>query len=275
MIAQFRKREIQEASRQFRKKCRIDDYGIADLFKECELAGCVVIRYPLEAGAISGMTMEMEGEQIIYTNSAERLSREIFTLAHEIGHLRLHFTHSVRTFEDSSESLSWRVENEMEEEANLFAACLLMPEAEVKEYVHLRLGEKKPAEWTALDIANMMVAFQVSYELILNRLENLSVINSGERKRLEMQKGEYRVTKLLQLTGNAGRLNERTNEKRLPLKYLQWVIHNYNHSIIPLETLEKALCYFDLSVQDISDEIKLKEDDVERLSFDQLLKERP
>ena len=38
---------------------------------------------------------------------------------------------------------------------------------------------------------------------------------------------------------------------------MEWVVDNYNNRVIPQETLERSLGYFDVSMEDISDEIHL------------------
>ena len=52
-------------------------------------------------------------------------------------------------------------------------------------------------------------------------------------------------------------------------EYIEYVIYNYNHNAIPLETLEKALAYYHLTIEDISDKLVEKveeeEDDLDAL----------
>ena len=81
-----RKREIRIKADSFRVKCKISRYGIIDLFKECERLGYKLLRYPLGENADLGFTVKRDNDIVIFTNSCSRLSREIFTLAHEIGH---------------------------------------------------------------------------------------------------------------------------------------------------------------------------------------------
>lgn len=85
-----RKREIRIKADGFRETCKMGSYGIEDLFKECERAGYKLIRYPLGEEADLGFAMKRDRDTIIFTNTSIRLAREIFTLAHEIGHALLH-----------------------------------------------------------------------------------------------------------------------------------------------------------------------------------------
>jgi IrrE N-terminal-like domain len=62
---------------------------------------------------------------LIVNSDAKKRNRNRFTLAHELGHFICHRDLS-DSFEDTSDSINDFV-NEIEEEANLFAAWLLMP----------------------------------------------------------------------------------------------------------------------------------------------------
>ena len=71
--------------------------------------------------AISG-AVDHRGKTI-YINADEPTVRQHFTLAHEIGHVRLHAGETAVDFRDSL----MVPRNDREREANLFAAELLMP----------------------------------------------------------------------------------------------------------------------------------------------------
>nr|BDD45678.1 hypothetical protein 1 [bacterium] len=77
--------------------------------------------------------------------------RELFTIAHEIGHIMLHYKwpsdaewiKRCEDFEKTGELSMYRKEyNRVEFEANLFAACFLMPEKEFKS-MFLELAKEK------------------------------------------------------------------------------------------------------------------------------------
>lgn len=46
-----------------------------------------------------------------------------------------------------------------------------------------------------------------------------------------------------------------SEETCLPYEYIDYVIYNYNHNAIPKETLEAALSYYKLTLDDISDRL--------------------
>ena len=145
-----RKREIRIKADSFRVKCKISRYGIIDLFKECERLDYKLLRYPLGDNADLGFALNKDNDIVIFTNSCSRLSREIFTLAHEIGHVILHLNDE-SSFIDDSITINGRSTDEKEQEANYFAACLLMQADDVGRFIDLGIqdfGEKVCQRWT-------------------------------------------------------------------------------------------------------------------------------
>lgn len=125
-MLESRKRDIRKQAYAFREKCKVSRYGIIDLFKECERSGYKLLRYPLGSEADLGFVIRKDNDIVIFTNTSSRLAREIFTLAHEIGHIVLHFEKE-NTFIDDAITITGKNADEKEQEANYFASCLLMP----------------------------------------------------------------------------------------------------------------------------------------------------
>lgn len=263
-----RRREIRIKADSFRERCKVSRYGIIDLFKECERCGYKLLRYPIGEDADMGFVMKKDADTIIFTNTNSRLSREIFTLAHEIGHITLHME-NMTSFIDDAITISGRSTDEKEQEANYFAACLLMPEDEVEKFLDLEMEDFEHNGLSAMDIARIMSEFNVSFEMALNRLENLNRINCAERTRLDNERNQLRVSNLLRSVGGNRRLNEANGEIEIPYEYIDYVIHNYNHHAIPLETLERVLEYYHLSLEDVGDKIINHEQDDD--DFDDLI----
>lgn len=247
-----RMKEIQIIADNFRQDCRELSYGLADIFDECDRKGFQLVRYPIGEDGVLGFAQIRGDDKIIFSNSSVRLAREIFSVAHELGHMRLHMDEN-GSYVDDERTLGGYIEDEREKEANYFAACLLMPEDKVYKYISMEKKEGK--SWTALDIARMMTAFGVSFEMALNRLQNLGKIDAQTRTQIDNQKNQQKVTNLLQVIGGNSRLNVCSNEKRIPQRYMDWVIFNYNKGVIPVETLKRALQYFDVTLDDISEEL--------------------
>lgn len=262
MLSINRKREIRIKAEAFREKCKISRYGIIDLFMECDRCGFKLLRYPLGEEADLGFSMKRDNDIIIFTNTSSRLSREIFTLAHEIGHTRLHME-GADSFIDDAVTIADKSTDEKEQEANYFAVCLLMPADEVDKFLDLETDYFSEHTISAMDIARMMSEFNVSFETALNRLENLEKIGSREKIKLDNVRNMLRVGNLLKSVGGNNKLNEPSGVTSLPYEYIDYVIYNYNHKAIPKETLEKVLTCYGLSVDDISDKlmVQTREDD--------------
>lgn len=248
-----RKREIRIKADSFRVKCKISRYGIIDLFKECERLGYKLLRYPLGDNADLGFAVKKDNDNIIFTNSCSRLSREIFTFAHEIGHVILHLNDE-GSFIDDSITIS-RSTDEKEQEANYFAACLLMPSDDVSRFIDLEIQDFGKKDLSAMDIARIMSEFNVSFDMALNRLESLGIIDINQKLRLDNERTLKKVGNLLRSVGGNAKLNEPSNVLDIPHKYIEYVIYNYNHNAVPKETLEKVLACYQLSIEDISDKL--------------------
>ena len=126
------------------------------------------IRMPEFIGSLpSGVLAETEDYSwSIFLKNTDSLTRQRFTIAHELGHFLLHrgqpFVDAFvagETFYRSDE------DNEVEKEANYFAACLLMPAVEVKK------------SWPKFsDPGELAKHFQVSEVSMTFRLKNLGLI---------------------------------------------------------------------------------------------------
>lgn len=259
-----RRKEIRIIADSVREKCKVSRYGIIDLFRECERLGYKLIRYPLGENATLGFTMIKENDTIIFTNSSYRLSREIFTLAHEIGHVVLHMNIE-HSFIDDNATLSDNYEDDKEKEANYFAACLLMPDDVVDKFLDLELVDFPNNSLSALDIARIMSEFNVSFDMALVRLEVLGKIKSNERTRLDNERNQNRVGNLLKSVGGNSKLNEANGSIYIPYEFIEYVIYNYNHNAIPKETLEKVLDYYHLTMEDISDRLICHDEETDDL----------
>lgn len=264
-MQEIRRREIRIKADSVRQKCKVNKYGIIDLFKECEREGYKLIRYPLGENVDLGFTLLKDNDTVIFTNTSNRLSREIFTLAHEIGHVILHMNNGDSYIEDNV-TISGRSTDDKEQEANYFAACLLMPADEVEKFLDLEIADFSKRDLSAMDIARIMSEFNVSFDMALNRLENLGKINTDERLRLDNERIQKRVGNLLRSVGGNAKLNEASENIDIPYEYIEYSIYNYNHNAIPKETLESVLDCYQLTLEDISDKLSNPAEEVDNLN---------
>jgi Zn-dependent peptidase ImmA (M78 family) len=237
---------IEKTAENVRAECNVTDYGFQNIFEAAEKAGYRVIRYPVGKDSFLGFALIKDAERIIFSNSSLILAREIFSVAHEIGHQKLHLSAQGSTI-IKDDDFNDRDENEIE--ANYFAACLLMPVEKVDKFIRLELGEKKAATWNGLDVARIQSAFNVSYDMALVRLKALGIVDGSLFDKLKLEKAERTTTKLLQVINGNADLCKPTEAKKVPAEYLCWVISNYNDKLIPLKSLETALNYVDLNFE--------------------------
>lgn len=117
---------------------------------------------------ISGTLKLHNGRWKIYINRSDSSTRQLFTLAHELGHYFLHR-------EDADEFVDGEyVMNRMEEtkyqkeelEANEFAGNLVMPERMIRD----KVGEGQPTDDMVIDLAHL---FHVSPLAMAIRLRSL------------------------------------------------------------------------------------------------------
>lgn len=141
-----------------------------------EQLGASITYEPFE-GNVSAMLYRDERRTVIGVNSKHPCRRQRFSIAHEIGHLRLHpgrpviLDHLVRVnFRDERSSLATDQE---EIAANAFAAELLMPATLVAREVDRHLGLVGASDSRL--IGKLADAFKVSKAAMGIRLVNLGI----------------------------------------------------------------------------------------------------
>lgn len=131
----------------------------------------ILERYDLTAAVGEFEDEEVSGayereHKMIYVAEDEPANRKAFTIAHEIGHYFLHETKKHEVFY-RAQIINIPDEGKKEEqEANWFAAALLMPEGQLEHYYNL-----------TKDIGELAVVFGVSSTAVYFRLKNLGIVS--------------------------------------------------------------------------------------------------
>jgi Zn-dependent peptidase ImmA (M78 family) len=139
--------------------------------------GARLVFEPLGAD-VSGMLYRAEGNAVIGVNSHHAKTRQRFTIAHEIGHLRLHpgkpmfVDRSVRI--DKRDAVASLGVDRDEIEANSFAAALLMPESMIVDMIK-QWPTHRGTEVGSDVIARLAHRFEVSQQAMELRLANLGL----------------------------------------------------------------------------------------------------
>jgi Zn-dependent peptidase ImmA (M78 family)/transcriptional regulator with XRE-family HTH domain len=159
---------IQEIASQFRHRIGLGDAPIANLFEAVEGVGLKVLRYPIAAEKFFGLgACSANSGAFILINSNVTIERQIFTLAHEIGHLIFHRGEYQDTLKEEGTK---EEEKPREEVANYFAGHLLVCQPEFED-AYRRFNK---------DILKLKIHFRVSYQTILRRLADMKLIDYGK-----------------------------------------------------------------------------------------------
>lgn len=138
---------------------------IRDLTLLVERAGIFVIHSSLADTNISGVTFSIPGmPPIVMLNKNQPADRLRYSLAHELGHLVMHRLPSVT----------------MEDEANAFAAALLMPEEDIR---HSFVGRKIDLSI----LAALKPEWRVSMAALLMRARDLGSVSQNQAQYLWKQ----------------------------------------------------------------------------------------
>lgn len=260
--------EIEKRALKIRQEHNIQTYGVKDIFSLMAQRDIDLIRYPFGKDIVLGFSTIFEGKKTIVSNSSEILSREIFTIAHELGHI-------IYDFEDHTQNIKIDVdindidENISEDRAFHFANCFLMPEEELLKFIKYEL-KKKPNTLNALDIVRIQIEFQVSYASAVMRLFKIKAINSKHKSELFNERNQFTSEKLFEMLETDKKLLKPLNAIKVPLRYLDYVVTNYENGYIPYSSLNKALALIGIDSKD------LKKDDVkkdEELDIDDVFEE--
>ncbi len=163
-------KRIAAIATQFRHRLGLGDAPILNLFEATEEIGLKVLRQPLSIKGFFGLSAcsADQGAFVLVNNHSLTIERQLFTLAHEIGHLIFHRDEYQDTLvkEGTSEE-----EKAREDVANYFAGHLLVPQAELEQMYQL-----------TTNIVKLKQHFRVSYQVILTRLAQMEVIDYAKEK---------------------------------------------------------------------------------------------
>jgi Zn-dependent peptidase ImmA (M78 family) len=130
------------------KKCPIDVF---------ELAHMLEVNVRLADITDEGLLHFIEGIPTIFVRYNAPNTHKRFTIAHELGHLFLHSNENMLNiyFRDTSYSVS----NDMEQQANRFAANILIPEFEL--IALIKQGKTKEQMANYFDVSQGVLDWQI------------------------------------------------------------------------------------------------------------------
>jgi len=261
-----RKLEIERAALDLRNRFKIESYGIRNIFSIVDKMDIYLIRIPLGRDTICGFSTVFEGKKVIVSNSSEILSREIFTIAHEIGHCEFDLDIEEQRIIIDTE-INSNTDDFIEKRADYFAAVFLLPEEQIRNYIKYEL-EKDPSHIRALDVIRMQIEFSASFAAIVLRLYELGFINSELKNRLFDERDSVTSKKLFKAMNLNDDLIKSAEILKVPNKYYEYVFSNYENGYVVFDKLKEALELVEFDTSDI-EESKTHED--EDVDLDELL----
>jgi Zn-dependent peptidase ImmA (M78 family) len=162
--------EFNETARDFRKKWNIDEYSPIDLFSVVlDKIDNLTLIFLKSEGDLSGSCIEHNNQKVIFINTQHSLGRQRFTVAHELYHLIIN--QSIHSNNSRSQ---------IERDADQFASLLLLPHSALINYEEVN----NITEWDLDSVIKTEQYFQVSHNLLLNRLLLLKKITRKEYESL-------------------------------------------------------------------------------------------
>ena len=122
---------------------------------------------------VSGFLLQTREGKIIGVNGSQSVVRQRFTIAHELGHSKLHELEAIHVDHgfriDYRNHESSRGKNTLEKEANYFAAGLLMPESFLQADLADKLIDMNDEEL----VDRLATKYEVSSQAMSYRLINI------------------------------------------------------------------------------------------------------
>lgn len=214
-------RQGEDAALALRHRLRLSD-GPVNVWEVIRRAGVALALEDFGEEGGDGRYLNKDGRALIVINIANRVSRQRFTAAHELGHHEMH-RHTQRNLVIRDDDIFGRPNDPLEKAANAFAGNFLAPAAGLAE----RLGEKRGKHVTAEDVVSLMGDFGLSYEATVNRLNNANLINQAQRLSL-LEEGRGNVEWMLNEAGiDEAKLFP--PKQPLPADYVDRVITLWKH----------------------------------------------
>lgn len=166
-----------EVASKLRMLWKLPPGPVQNLVRTVEDAGGIVIRFNFGTSKVDALSQWIEGcPPVFLINDAIPTDRMRFTLAHEIGHIVMHRV----------------ISENMEREADAFAAEFLMPETQIRPHLSFVNLQK---------LASLKPYWRVSMNALLYRAAQIGTIDQRTKSYLWMKMGQagYRTNEPVQI----------------------------------------------------------------------------
>jgi len=210
----------QNAAKQLRQQWQVGAGAINNLTWLIESHGILIAQFDFNTPRIDSRTMLTDDKQpIIFTNSSLLADRQRFSLAYELGQLVMHSFVPVTIDQDISH------------EANLFAAELLMPEADIRP--DFEQGITIPV------LAQLKTKWKVSMISLLYRSDDLGYLTPNQKRYLLQQFNSLNIRRREPM--------ELDIEPEQPMLLRQWANTLQKNLLLNTQQIATLLC---LSTED-------------------------
>lgn len=171
-------KRIAEIATQFRHRLGLGDSPIPNLFEAVEEIGLKVLRQDIPIPGFFGLSacsLE-QGAFVLINKHNISIERQLFTLAHEIGHLIFHRGEYQDTLIEEGTK---EEEKAREAVANHFASYLLVSDEALDRALNV-----------FNDLIQLKAHFRVSYTMMLMRLDQMGKLKYGDA--IQKIRGEYK-----------------------------------------------------------------------------------
>ena len=266
--------QAERRAERLRNEYELGIRNIPDLPRFAEQTlGYFLIRYPFGQEAIEGFAAIYQGRRLLVTNSSHILSRERFTLAHEIAHHLFDLQEGKQAVESDKETGQFNEQHPLEYRADCFAAAFLMPEKGIKDSLREFGMENNDIGFS--DIIRLQVEFGVSYRAMVRRLKDLSIITYNQTQTLRDYFGEtgFSLEALFKRVNASNELLHPAETVWIPTKFINYLVSNYENGYIPYSALSKVLDIVNLTPEALGLSPRKEKPPSEEVDIDQLIQE--
>ncbi len=216
------------------------DQPVHDLLDVVEEAADVPVAVLELPEGVAGAYLVRRDQAFIFLNGSEWITRQRLTLAHELGHHRIHH----RAVLDGVGNIEGKSTDPLEQQAFAFAGEFLAPEQAVRGWLEAR-GD--PLIDIAV-LARLGAAFGISAPAVLVRLVDTNIIQRPKQRqqlKRQLDQGQHRgAEKSLNLSPVEDQLSRLQREEampRLPAKLRDNALAAYAAGLIDVDRLALAL----------------------------------
>jgi Zn-dependent peptidase ImmA (M78 family) len=171
-MARINYNEISQLALEFRNNCFLNAYEAIDCEKLLWQLNVLTV-FRLLSSSFSGMCEKKKDKRFILINSNQILSRQHFTIAHELYHLYVQKIFRIHICNPGDAG----IKDIEEKKADIFASNLLMPELGIKRLIPASELDEGIKLSTLFKLENY---FSVSHAALLYRLKDLKLLTKED-----------------------------------------------------------------------------------------------